>query len=87
MNGAGTNPQFGIVARAAVLEESPLCQMVKERYESFDNGLGKKFEEGKATLEDLGWAFFKDLSDPGATRTRDPQLRRLLLYPTELRDH
>ena len=24
--------------------------------------------------------------DPGATRTRDPQLRRLLLYPTELRD-
>ena len=24
--------------------------------------------------------------DPGAIRTRDPQLRRLLLYPTELRD-
>ena len=23
--------------------------------------------------------------DPGAIRTRDPQLRRLLLYPTELR--
>ena len=26
------------------------------------------------------------LRDPAATRTRDPQLRRLLLYPTELRD-
>ena len=26
-------------------------------------------------------------SDPGAIRTLDPQLRRLLLYPTELRDH
>ena len=26
-------------------------------------------------------------SDLGAIRTRDPQLRRLLLYPTELRDH
>ena len=38
---------------AAVLEESPLCQMVKERYASFDSGLGKKFEEGKATLEEL----------------------------------
>ena len=25
-------------------------------------------------------------SDSGATRTRDPQLRRLLLYPTELRN-
>jgi hypothetical protein len=23
--------------------------------------------------------------DPGAIRTRDPQLRRLMLYPTELR--
>ena len=38
---------------AAVLEESPLCNMVKERYASFDSGLGKKFEEGKATLEEL----------------------------------
>ena len=26
------------------------------------------------------------LSDLGAIRTRDPQLRRLLLYPAELRD-
>ena len=38
---------------AAVLEESPICGMVKERYASFDSGLGKKFEEGKATLEEL----------------------------------
>ena len=26
-------------------------------------------------------------SDPGGIRTHDPQLRRLLLYPTELRNH
>ncbi len=38
---------------AAVLEESPICKMVKERYASFDSGLGKKFEDGKATLEEL----------------------------------
>jgi xylose isomerase len=38
---------------AAVIEESPLCEMVKERYASFDSGLGKKFEDGKATLEEL----------------------------------
>ena len=25
--------------------------------------------------------------DPGGIRTHDPQLRRLLLYPAELRDH
>ena len=28
----------------------------------------------------------KKTGDPGWTRTNDPQLRRLLLYPTELRD-
>ena len=38
---------------AAVLEESPLLQMVAERYSSFDSGLGKKFEEGRATLQEL----------------------------------
>ena len=38
---------------AAVLEESPLPAMVRERYASFDSGLGKKFEQGKATLEEL----------------------------------
>ncbi len=27
------------------------------------------------------------IRDPGRIRTCDPQLRRLLLYPTELRDH
>ena len=26
------------------------------------------------------------IGDPAAIRTRDPQLRRLLLYPAELRD-
>ena len=38
---------------AAVLEESPICEMVAKRYASFDSGLGKKFEEGKASLEEL----------------------------------
>ena len=37
----------------AVLEESPILEMVAKRYSSFDGGLGKKFEEGKATLEEL----------------------------------
>jgi len=38
---------------AAIIEESPLPKMVAERYASFDSGLGKKFEEGNATLEEL----------------------------------
>lgn len=36
-----------------LMEESPVCQMVKERYASFDAGKGKEFEEGKLSLEDL----------------------------------
>jgi xylose isomerase len=38
---------------AAILEESPMPKMVKERYASFDSGLGKQFEEGKLSLEQL----------------------------------
>ena len=48
---------------AAVLEESPIPAMVKERYSSFDSGLGKKFEEGKATLEEL-YAHAKAAGEP-----------------------
>ena len=38
---------------AAIIEESPLPKMLKERYASFDAGEGKRFEEGKMSLEDL----------------------------------
>ena len=38
---------------AAIMEESPIPGMVKERYASYDSGLGKKFEDGKASLEEL----------------------------------
>ncbi|MBQ1912171.1 MAG: xylose isomerase [Bacteroidales bacterium] len=48
---------------AALIEESPLCQMVKERYASFDSGLGKQFEEGKASLEDL-YAYARKAGEP-----------------------
>ena len=51
---------------AALLEESPLCQMVKERYASFDAGLGKKFEDGELTLEDV-YAYGKEVNEPKQT--------------------
>lgn len=38
---------------AAIVEESPIPQMLKDRYSSFDAGEGKRFEEGKMSLEDL----------------------------------
>ena len=51
---------------AALLEESPLCKMVAERYASFDEGLGKKFENGELTLEDV-YAYGKQVDEPKQT--------------------
>jgi xylose isomerase len=41
-----------LIAAADVLEKSELPAMLKERYASYDSGIGKDFEEGKLTLED-----------------------------------
>lgn len=38
---------------ARILEESPIPQMLKDRYASFDAGMGQKFENGELSLEDL----------------------------------
>jgi len=38
---------------ADILEKSPIPQMLKDRYASYDSGKGKEFEEGKLSLEDL----------------------------------
>lgn len=51
---------------AAILEESPLPQMKKDRYASFDAGKGKEFEEGKLTLEDIV-AYAKQNGEPKVT--------------------
>ena len=51
---------------AALLEESPLCKMVAERYASFDEGLGKKFENGELTLEDV-YAYGQEVNEPKQT--------------------
>ncbi|MBQ2111942.1 MAG: xylose isomerase, partial [Bacteroidales bacterium] len=51
---------------AALLEESPLCQMVKARYASFDEGLGQKFENGELSFEDV-YAYGKKVNEPKQT--------------------
>jgi xylose isomerase len=43
----------GLENAAAILTESPLPQMLKERYASFDHGEGKKFEDGELSLEQI----------------------------------
>ncbi len=62
---------------AAVLEESPLREMVKERYKSFDSGLGKQFEEGKASLQDL-YEYACKNGEPSAASGRQELYETLL---------
>lgn len=51
---------------AAILEESELPAMLKERYASFDNGIGKDFEDGKLSLEQI-YEYGKKVEEPKAT--------------------
>lgn len=48
---------------AHLLEESPIKGMVTKRYSSFDSGLGKKFEEGKMTFEEV-YEYGKTVGEP-----------------------
>ena len=43
----------GLLTAAAILENSELPAMKKARYASFDSGIGKEFEEGKLTFEQI----------------------------------
>ena len=51
---------------AAIIEDGTICNMVKERYASFDAGNGKEFEEGKMTLEDA-YEYGKKVNEPKLT--------------------
>ena len=48
---------------ADILETSPIPQMLKDRYASFDTGKGKEFEEGKLSLEEMV-AYAKQSGEP-----------------------
>jgi len=48
---------------ANLLEHSPYVQMKKDRYASFDSGIGKEFEEGKLTLEQV-YEYGKKVGEP-----------------------
>ena len=50
----------------AILEESALPKMKKERYASFDNGMGKDFESGKLSFEQV-YEYGKKVEEPKQT--------------------
>ena len=51
---------------SAILEESELPHMLKDRYASFDSGIGKDFEDGKLSLEQI-YEYGKKVEEPKAT--------------------
>ena len=55
-----------LLSAAEILEKSPIPTMIKERYASFDSGLGKKFEEGKMTFEEA-YEHGKAIGEPKQT--------------------
>ncbi|MBP7768201.1 MAG: xylose isomerase [Prevotella sp.] len=62
---------------AAIIDESPLPQMLKDRYASFDSGEGKAFEEGKLSLEDLV-AYAKKRGEPKQTSGKQEMLETIV---------
>ena len=55
-----------LINAAARLEESELPSMLKNRYASFDNGIGKDFEDGKLSLEQI-YEYGKKVEEPKQT--------------------
>ena len=49
-----------------IMQNSPIPQMVKERHSSFDSGIGKDFEDGKLTLEQV-YEYGKKVEEPKQT--------------------
>lgn len=62
---------------AKLLEESPYKQMLADRYASFDSGMGKLFEEGKLTFEQV-YEYGKQVDEPAQTSGRQELYERIL---------
>ncbi len=43
----------GLRIAAKIVQEDTIPRLVRERYSSYDSGIGKKIEEGTATFEEL----------------------------------
>ena len=62
---------------AKLLEESPYKQMLADRYASFDSGMGKLFEEGKLTFEQV-YEYGKQVDEPAQTSGRQELYERIV---------
>ena len=66
-----------LLVAADVLEKSPLPAMLKERYASYDQGVGKDFEDGRLTLEQVV-EYAKAQGEPKATSGKQELLEAIV---------
>ena len=55
-----------LLIAADILENSQIPAMLKERYASFDSGIGKDFEDGKLTLDQVA-DYARKAGEPAST--------------------
>lgn len=67
---------------AAILEESELPAMLKERYASFDSGIGKDFEDGKLTMEQI-YEYGKKVEEPKQTSAKQEKYESIVALYTK----
>ncbi len=67
---------------AAIIEESELPAMLKERYASFDSGIGKDFEDGKLSLEQI-YEYGKKVEEPKQTSGKQEKYETIVALYTK----
>ncbi|MGJ3241943.1 MAG: xylose isomerase [Opitutales bacterium] len=67
----------GLEIAAAIIEDGRLDQFVKERYSSFDAGIGKQIETGEVGFEELE-AYALEAGEPKTTSGRQEMLENLI---------
>jgi xylose isomerase len=68
----------GLKIAAAIRKDGRLAQFVKERYSSWDSGLGAKIESGQATMKELEAYILKKGEASGNQSGRQEFLENLI---------
>lgn len=67
---------------ADILQNSELPKMKKERYASFDSGIGKEFEDGKLTFEQV-YEYGKKIGEPKQTSGKQEKYETIVALYTK----
>ncbi len=67
---------------ASILEESELPSMLRERYSSFDSGIGKDFEDGRLTLEQI-YEYGRQVEEPRQTSGKQEKYETIVALYTK----